>query len=277
MSLSPFLIGQSRLLNHEAMVGLFSLISLLGILAYLYRGRRFRFLLVSAAAAGLAQLTKSSGMPIILLVMLVMALHAITTKGQPQSALVLAALKTLGLWLVMLAATYVIVWPGMWVAPLAMLQEVYGNAVSYALQGMRTSAAPGLETTGFELSSLLGGIGIYLNDLVWRTTPLTALGMLIALALGTWPRQGHAGGRVPLAGAVRPAAGGRLCAALRNPARPQATALHPDELRGPGRDSGSGIGARLGTAHQTLPENGGPGAPRSSVWSWCWRCSLRPR
>ena len=85
VSLSPFLIGQSRLLNHEAMVGLFSLISLLGILAYLYRGRRFRFLLVSAAAAGLAQLTKSSGMPIILLVMLAIALHAITVRGADSS------------------------------------------------------------------------------------------------------------------------------------------------------------------------------------------------
>ena len=45
----------------------------------------------------------------------------------------------------MLAATYVILWPGMWVAPLAMLKDVYGNALSYALQGARTSAAPGLE------------------------------------------------------------------------------------------------------------------------------------
>src|SRR5512138_2292250 len=36
LSLAPFLIGQSRLLNHEAMVGLFALIALLGMLAYLY-------------------------------------------------------------------------------------------------------------------------------------------------------------------------------------------------------------------------------------------------
>ena len=183
VSLAPFLIGQSRLLNHEAMVGLFSLISLLSMLAFLHRGRDFHFLLVSAAAAGLAQLTKSSGMPIIFLVMLALALHAITARGQPRLALMLGALKSLGLWLLVLAATYVIVWPGMWVAPLTMLQDVYGNAVSYALQGARTSAAPGLEAQGFALPSLLGGIGIYLNDLVWRTTPLTAAGVLSAVAL----------------------------------------------------------------------------------------------
>jgi hypothetical protein len=182
ISLSPFLIGQSRLLNHEAMVGLFSLISLLGILAYLYRGGRFRYLLVSAAAAGLAQLTKSSAFPIVLLVPAAVMLHAMTTTGI-RTSLVLGAFKTLGLWLLMLAAAYVIAWPGMWVAPVAMLQDVYGNAVSYALQGTRTSVAAGLEARGFGLPSLVHGIGIYLNDLVWRTTPLTALGVLVAVAL----------------------------------------------------------------------------------------------
>jgi hypothetical protein len=65
-----------------------------------------------------------------------------------------------------------------------MLQEVYGNAVSYAIQGVRTSVAPGLETGGVDPASILGGIGIYFNDLIWRTTPITALGVLAAVALG---------------------------------------------------------------------------------------------
>lgn len=183
VSLAPFLIGQSRLLNHEAMVGLFSLISLLAIHAYLYRSRRFRFLLVSAAAAGLAQLTKSSAMPIIILVIAVVAMRALTTHGERPRVLPLQALKTLGLWIVLLAATYVLVWPGMWVDPLGMLRDVYGNAISYALQGARTSAMPGLEVRDLDLASIMGGIGIYLNDLVWRTTPLTALGVVVCVAL----------------------------------------------------------------------------------------------
>ena len=183
MSLSPFLVGQSRLLNHEAMVALFSLISLLAIIVYIHRRRQFIFLLASAAAAGLAQLTKSSALPILLLVMLVLGASAVTKRSQPEPGRVRGALKTLGLWLALLIGTYVLVWPGMWVAPLAMLRDVYGNAVSYAVVGARTSAAPGIEQSGFSLSAAVGGIGQYLNDLLWRTTPLTGLGLLGSLLL----------------------------------------------------------------------------------------------
>lgn len=184
LSLGPFLVGQSRLLNHEAMVGLFSLVSLLAILAHLHRGRRFLFLLISAAAAGLAQLTKSSAIPIVFLVILVLGVNAGTTRAGPLRARLLAGLGTLGLWLGILTATYVLVWPGMWVAPLAMLQDVYGNAASYALQGMRTSVSPALEARGFDLASIATGIGLYLNDLLWRTTPMTTLGLLVAIPIG---------------------------------------------------------------------------------------------
>jgi predicted membrane-bound dolichyl-phosphate-mannose-protein mannosyltransferase len=65
-SFDPFFLGQSRLLNHEAMLSCFVLISILALAVYLFQGRRFRFLLVSAAAGALAQLTKSSA--IVLLV-----------------------------------------------------------------------------------------------------------------------------------------------------------------------------------------------------------------
>ena len=45
------------------------------------------------------------------------------------------------LWLGVLAAVYFVLWPGMWVAPGKMLQEVFGNAFSYAFEGARLSAA----------------------------------------------------------------------------------------------------------------------------------------
>ncbi len=183
VSLSPFLVGQSRLLNHEAMVALFSLISLLAIMVYIHRRRQFVFLLISAAGAGLAQLTKSSALPILFVVMLVVGASAFAKPSQPEPGRVRGALKTLGLWLALLIGTYVLVWPGMWVAPLAMLRDVYGNAVSYALVGARTSAAPGIEQSGLSLSAAVGGIRQYLNDLVWRTTPLTGLGLLGSLLL----------------------------------------------------------------------------------------------
>ena len=48
ISLSPYFLGQSRLLNHEAMLGLFLLISLLAMLVYLYIEKKWIFLVLSA-------------------------------------------------------------------------------------------------------------------------------------------------------------------------------------------------------------------------------------
>jgi len=183
VALSPFLIGQSRLLNHEALLALFCVISLLGMLAYLYRSRKCILLLISGAAAGLAQLTKSSGVPIILLIVLVVIVHAFTTKETGARERAAVTLRVLGTWFALAAGTYVVLWPGMWVAPAAMLRDVYGNAFSYALQGMRTSVVSGIQPQGFDLATITSGIGVYVNDLWWRTTPLTGAGLLIGLAL----------------------------------------------------------------------------------------------
>ena len=54
-SFDPFFLGQSRLLDHEAMVSLFVLVSLLAFGLYLSQERKFIFLLISGVAAALAQ------------------------------------------------------------------------------------------------------------------------------------------------------------------------------------------------------------------------------
>lgn len=181
ISLAPFLVGQSRLLNHEAMLGLFLLISLLALLAYLYWKDKTLLLITSAVAASLAQLTKSSGMPIFPLVMLILAVHAFASSDQPTGERVVRALKTFALWLILAVAAYVIVWPGMWVAPEVMIRDVYGNALSYMLQGARVEASPGFDSARLGLDRVIAGIGLYGRDLVWRTTPLTALGLVAAI------------------------------------------------------------------------------------------------
>lgn len=183
LSLAPFLIGQSRLLNHEALVGLFALIALLGMLTYLYTGRGFVWILLSGVAAGLAQLTKSSAVPVIPVVVVAVVVESLTSPGKTLRARSVQAVKILSLWLALAAASYVLFWPGMWVAPLRMLQDVYGNAFSYALQGARVSSlsatAPGVPS----VQSTIAGIQVYANDLVWRTTPLTVLGVVLGVGI----------------------------------------------------------------------------------------------
>jgi hypothetical protein len=183
VSVSPFLVGQSRVLNHDAMLALFSLISLLGLLAYLHWKRRFVLLLASAVAAGLAQLTKSSGMPIVPLVVLVLTVQTLAAQEPRLAERLKDAGRTLGMWLIIAAASYIIFWPGMWVAPAKMLQEVYGNALSYTIQGARLSVLPGLDAGAFGLGALARGLRVYGTDLIWRTTPITWAGAALGIGL----------------------------------------------------------------------------------------------
>lgn len=183
VSISPFLLGHSRLLNHEALLGLFLLISLLSLLAYLNSAQNLGLLAVSFVSAGLAQLTKSSGIVLFPLVVLVFVIHVLRPQEASLGRRVFGAAGKLGLWLLGVAASYVLFWPGMWVAPVTMLTDVYGNALSYTFEGARVSVLPGVQPGGIDVASLIGGVKFYLNDLVWRTTPITWLGVLLALVL----------------------------------------------------------------------------------------------
>jgi hypothetical protein len=183
-SFDPFFLGHSRLLDHEAMLAVFGLISVPSLLIYFLQGRGLAFLIISAVSAALAQLTKSSGLALLLPVGLILLIDLFRGRqaGAESKKIFLQSLKTMGIWTAILALTYVIVWPGMWVAPGKMLFQVYGNAFSYAFQGARLIAldeaaqAPpvSLDTDLDNLAGLLFGI-------LWRITPLTWLGILFGL------------------------------------------------------------------------------------------------
>jgi hypothetical protein len=183
-SLDPFFLGQSRLLDHEAMLSLFVLISLLSLALYLTSQRKFVFLLLSGVAAGLAQLTKSSAVAMLLPVGI---LFLFQIYSERREGLWKALSRNIGiflLWLVFLVAAYFVFWPGMWVAPGKMLYEVYGNAFSYAFQGARLSAAGvgDLEPSRFSLDIKTAGITSLMLVFLRRTTLFTWLGILFGIA-----------------------------------------------------------------------------------------------
>jgi hypothetical protein len=181
VSASPFVLGHSRLLSHEALMGLFILVSFLSLFAYLHVGARWWLLATSFITAALAQLTKSSGILLLPLVIFMLLVQAFLPGQRSLGRRLLSASKILALWLAGTAVSYFLFWPGMWVAPGAMLSDVYGNALSYTFEGARLSVVPGVQTTGIQWGSLLAGLGFYLNDIVWRTTPLSWLGILLGL------------------------------------------------------------------------------------------------
>jgi 4-amino-4-deoxy-L-arabinose transferase-like glycosyltransferase len=184
VSSAPYFLGHSRVLSHEAMVSFFVLASILGLMAYLEFERKWYYLLISGTSTALAQLTKSSAMamfPVIAL-MLAMAIYEKTKEHGLKSAF-LDHLKIFGIWLGWLALAYVILWPGMWVAPGKMLYEVYGNAFSYAFQGSRLQVTQELQPSTFSLDSMSGSIRTFISEIFIKETLLSWLGLLLAAAL----------------------------------------------------------------------------------------------
>lgn len=182
-SFDPFFLGQSRLLDHEAMLSLFVVISVLAIFIYLSQGRGLIFLLLSGISAGLAQLTKSSSIAILMPVGIILLVQVIQQRQNGLLKTLWSHTKIFGLWLLMLACTYFIFWPGMWVAPAKMLHEVYGNAFSYAFQGARLIAVQNPQASQFSFTASLAGIWDLITVLLWRTTLLTWLGIFFGFAL----------------------------------------------------------------------------------------------
>ena len=180
---APFFLGHSRLLNHEGMLTMFMLVSLVSMFVFLRVERRPVYLLLSGAAFGLAQLTKSSSLALaaVIGVMLLLDLAG-SRKTKPLRSGILDFAKSLAIWLGSAALVYVLVWPGMWVAPGRMLYQVYGNAFSYAFQGARLDVTQQLQPESFSLDTGLGGVPMYLRLLAIRSTPLSWIGLALFLA-----------------------------------------------------------------------------------------------
>jgi len=181
-SSAPYFLGHSRLLSHEAMVAIFVLASVLGMMAYLDSERKWYYLFLSAAAAALAQLTKSSAMamfPVIGLMLAVSVFEKMKERGF-KSAL-LDHLKIFGIWFALLVLVYFLVWPGMWVAPGKMLYEVYGNAFSYALQGSRLQVTQELQSSQFHVDTFSVTASNFVMNIFESGTIITWLGLLLAV------------------------------------------------------------------------------------------------
>jgi len=179
----PFYLSQSRLMNHESMVSLFVLISLLALTLYLFKEHKLSFLILSGVTAGFAQLTKSSAIAMLAAVGVMLLWRLIQERKSGWGRAFGNALKTFGLWFIFLAITYFVFWPGMWVAPGKMLYEVYGNAFSYALQGARLKVTTELDASHFSLNTRLADIWDVAKILLYRTTLLTWLGVLLGFSL----------------------------------------------------------------------------------------------
>lgn len=179
----PFYLSQHRLMDHEGMVSLFGMISIVSLAIYLFKENKFSYLILSGIAAGFMSLSKSSSIATLAAIGVILLWKLIQDREQGWGRGLLSALKTFGLWFVFLAVTYFVFWPGMWVAPGKMLYEVYGNAFSYAFQGARLKITEELDVSQFTLNTRFADVWEVFKILLYRTTPVTWLGVILGFAL----------------------------------------------------------------------------------------------
>jgi hypothetical protein len=119
IALSPFYLTQSRVVHVDALLASFMLLSVLGLLRFLKDPSRRRYLLLSGIMGGLALSTKTPALFLVPLTGLALALQWLLRRlgragwgGLGQVAAVFAA------WLLMVWATFVVLWPAAWTRPL---------------------------------------------------------------------------------------------------------------------------------------------------------------
>ena len=179
----PFHLSQTRLLDHEAMVSMFVLVSLFAFALYLFEDGRWIFLFLSGVAAGFAQLSKSSAIAMLAALGILLLVKLFQDKHNGWGRALLNPVKIFMIWFAVLAFTYFVFWPGMWVAPGKMLYQVYGNAFSYAFQGARLTVTEELDVSQFSLNTSFGDLWELTKILLYRTTPFTWLGVVLGCVM----------------------------------------------------------------------------------------------
>lgn len=180
-AVSPFYLGHSRLMNLEGMLAIIVLISLLSLYIYTNKEKNLFFLLLSGISFGLAQLTKSSSIVLLGTVGIVLLISILKKNEEPFYSKLLGGIRTFLIWFVSAVITYFILWPGMWVAPVKMVSDVYGNAFSYAFQGARLDVKEELAPESFNVETNNNGILNFAEKWTSSTTPISWLGLLLTI------------------------------------------------------------------------------------------------
>lgn len=184
VALEPFTIALTKVLHVDGLLGSFMLLSSLAYMYYLkQRGteqRAWIYLILSAVAGGLALLTKSPGVFMLPFIGLMTLLDVFRgwreDKDWKQAGM--ALIKPVTWWTAIFALAFIAFWPAAWVSPLEMVSAVFGKATAYAEQG-HTSP-----TYFMGELSRGGGFGLlfYPVTYLWRITPATYFGLLLAMA-----------------------------------------------------------------------------------------------
>lgn len=178
-ALDPFYLANSKVVHLDATNATLMFLSALWMLVYL-RETRLRQLAMSAVLGGLALLTKVSAIFLVpFLGLCLMVNWLLSLRGQPFTVSSLLRIgRDLILWVLVAGAVYYLLWPSMWVQPLASLDKVIR-------EGIITKVGRGLPAPRFYRGVLTvgdPGVGFYLDVMALRLTFATSALWIVGLA-----------------------------------------------------------------------------------------------
>ncbi len=190
LALDPFYLVYSRLLDQDALLSGFIILSLLSFLVYLQGEKeKKRYLIVSGLMAGLAALSKSSALFLGPFVGLLAAVCFVarfrersTVAGIGLGKEIVRWLVVLALWLFSAALIYVALWPAMWGDPAGTLVKTFLFAFKRVTIRRKEVFFWGQITEP--------GLLFYPVVVLFRMTPLTTIGvaaLLMGMKKGPFP------------------------------------------------------------------------------------------
>ncbi len=176
LSMEPFNFALSRVLHLDALVTSFMALSVLSLAICLRRTRLSPLLVFSGITAGLGVATKVSALflvPFAGLMALAVYLADLGDKKAVQWQKALHLAVALAVWAGIVGLTFTLLWPAMWVDPLAALQNLLGGSSELAGAGHRQ----------FFLGRVTNDPGPWFFPVVFlfKVSPLTLLGVVASL------------------------------------------------------------------------------------------------
>jgi len=182
VAFDPFHLALSRILHLDALLADLYLLAVLAVISFLFQ-RRFYDLLIASFAAGLCWLTKSPGFFLLPTAALLFLIDFWSASRQqtaaPPPKMLWDYTWRFALWVLIAASVFVLLWPAMWVNPLGVLLEILASASGYAAEG---HSSPIFFNGQIFPTGISGPRFFYFYPLtyLWRTTPVSLLGLLAA-------------------------------------------------------------------------------------------------
>lgn len=173
VGLNPLFLAHSRLHHLDALLTTFVMLSVISLLAYRKRdGYRRRYLVLSGIFGGLAMANKSPGGLLVPWMILILLVDAWPGEREERWQRLGRGVGRMFVWGLVAVGTVFVLWPAMWVRPLAVMQRLVEGALR---QGM----------SPHELGNFFWferradpGPGFYPVAWAFRTTPLVVLGLV---------------------------------------------------------------------------------------------------